>query len=649
MMRIMRIAVVADEDGADRAGRSPRRGRLQPLAPDGSRLGPAEPVADLAAAIAARERTDRPRWVWAASDALYPGLLRSGTRVAACHDVALVEALLLSREGQFGRPRSVAAVWARLHGLPVPEDPRPMDAQHASSGAQQSLFGPAAPSDSSPDSDGEPVDPLDQLVEAHADQLRRMRTEHDPASDPTPGPTRSPKSGPRSGSNPAPKSGPASGLPSGPAPLELLAAAESAGGLAAVEMTFAGLPWNVAAHDALLTELLGPRPFAQAPPVKLAELAIRIGAAFGHPPGGGFNPDSPAQVLRAFGYAGIPLKTTRSWELRAVDHPAAALLLDYKELSRIHSANGWAWQDAWVAEGRFRPEYLVGGVVSGRWATRGGGALQLPRLLRRAVLAEEGWSLVVADAGQLEPRVLAAVSRDGALARAAGAGDLYAALAEEVFDGDRPSAKLGLLSAMYGQTSGGAGQLLPVMRRRFPAALAYVEAAAQAGQEGRVVRSRLGRCCPPPSAAWREVIRGSAGGDPDALDGADAQNTLAPDDARVQDGGTGLRSAQAARARGRFTRNFVIQASAADWALVLLVVLRRRLAELGPAPPDPGAAQLVFFVHDEVVVHTPKALAAQVAEAVTAAAAEATRLVFGDTPVFFPMQTAIVDCYADAK
>jgi DNA polymerase-1 len=110
-------------------------------------------------------------------------------------------------------------------------------------------------------------------------------------------------------------------------------------------------------------------------------------------------------------------------------------------------------------------------------------------------------------------------------------------------------------------------------------------------------------------------------------------------------------SGQAARSRGRFTRNFVIQASAADWAAVWLAVLRRRLAELGgPTGADPAAApHLVFFVHDEVVVHTPKPLAESAAQAVAAAADEARRVVFGPTPVRFPLATAVVDCYADAK
>jgi DNA polymerase-1 len=105
------------------------------------------------------------------------------------------------------------------------------------------------------------------------------------------------------------------------------------------------------------------------------------------------------------------------------------------------------------------------------------------------------------------------------------------------------------------------------------------------------------------------------------------------------------------RARGRFTRNFVVQASAADWALVLIACLRPRLAALGaPAGPGgPGRAHLVFFQHDEVIVHCREELAEPVVAAVGSAAREAGRLVFGSTPVRFPVTTAVVGCYADAK
>jgi DNA polymerase-1 len=61
------------------------------------------------------------------------------------------------------------------------------------------------------------------------------------------------------------------------------------------------------------------------------------------------------------------------------------------------------------------------------------------------------------------------------------------------------------------------------------------------------------------------------------------------------------------------------------------------------------APGLVFFQHDEVIVHCPQAMAPAVAAAVGEAAEEAGRLLFGATPVRFPVTTAVVDCYADAK
>lgn len=586
-------------------------GRLQPIAEDGAAFGPPQRVPDLRPAIAQRESAGAVRWVWAAADRVYPHLLAAGIRLGRCHDTLLTEGLLIAAEERFGAPRSLPAAWARLRGLPVPEDPAPEIADR-----QPALFGPRQ---SGPYDD---VDPLEMLLAVHADQLRRI------AAVPQPG---------RFG---------------------LLVAAESAGALIAAELAFDGLPWRADLHDAVLTDLLGPRPFGDAKPRRLLELTARIGAELGYPRSRQFNPDSPVQVVKALRDAGFPIESTRSWVLRGVDHPAAALLLEYKELSRLFAANGWAWQDAWISGGRFRPEYVVGGVVSGRWATRGGGALQLPKVLRRAVVADEGWSLVVADAGQLEPRILAAVSGDAGLARAAEAGDLYAALAASAFNGDRPTAKIALLAAMYGQTTGTAAAVLPVMHQRYPAAMRFVESAARAGEEGRIVRSHLGRTCPAPSARWRAAV-GGPDGDPDAQpDGAlpDEGGFGAVEDDAVGSAGSGAaaedgrrRSGQAARARGRFTRNFVIQASASDWAMVWLAALRRRLAELAAQHPGSPAPRLVLFVHDEVAVHAPRELAAACEQAVIAAAAEARALTFGRTPVTFPLQTAIVDCYADAK
>jgi DNA polymerase-1 len=88
----------------------------------------------------------------------------------------------------------------------------------------------------------------------------------------------------------------------------------------------------------------------------------------------------------------------------------------------------------------------------------------------------------------------------------------------------------------------------------------------------------------------------------------------------------------------------VVQASAADWAAVLLAALRRRLVG-GGAP----GAELVFFQHDEVMLHCPEEVAPAAATLLTEAAEEASRLVFGPTPVRFPLEVAAVRCYADAK
>ncbi|MEG3633883.1 bifunctional 3'-5' exonuclease/DNA polymerase [Micromonospora palythoicola] len=555
------VAVVSDERGG---------GVLHPLDPTGAPLGAPEPVVDLAAAVAARERTDRPRWVWASGATLYPTLLRAGVAVQRCHDVELTEALLLGYAGRWGEPRALAAAWARLTGAPVPADPPPRAATPPGAG-QAALF------DAVP---GPPGPGVNALTRVYADQLTRVAATADPGR------------------------------------FRLLVAAESAGALIAAEMGTAGLPWRADVHDAVLAELLGEPSPVGGPPRRLAELAARIADAFGVRQ---VHADSPAELLKAFARVGVELPNTRAWVLRGVDHPAVPLVLEYKELYRIWTAHGRAWRDAWVRDGRFRPEYVPGGVVSGRWATRGGGALQIPKVIRRAVVADPGWRLVVADAGQLEPRVLAAVSGDVRLAAAGATGDLYAALARDAFAGDRARAKLALLGAMYGQTGGAAVPALAVLRHSYPTAFDYVEAAARTGEAGGLVRSWLGRTCPPGT--------GGFGADDAPADPDEAGEVQSP-------------RARAARSRGRFTRNFVIQATAAEWASTLLAVLR---GELAGSP-----AELVFFQHDEVIVHCPAEQAEQVAEAVDRAGRRATTLLFGDTPVRFPVDLSIVECYADA-
>ncbi len=107
-----------------------------------------------------------------------------------------------------------------------------------------------------------------------------------------------------------------------------------------------------------------------------------------------------------------------------------------------------------------------------------------------------------------------------------------------------------------------------------------------------------------------------------------------------------------ARGWGRFTRNFVVQGTAAEWALCWMGSLRCRLWQLGGDEADAPLItrpHLAFFLHDEVLVHTPVELADDVAVALRESAAEAGRLLFGSAPVEFALTVAIVDSYDQAK
>ncbi|HEY0118884.1 MAG TPA: bifunctional 3'-5' exonuclease/DNA polymerase [Cellulomonas sp.] len=522
-------------------------------------------------------REAAPRWVWADTAAWYPRLLADGVRVERCLDLRLAHRVLRHA------PATAAAALATA---------------------------PAGPFDQPTPGEAGPVeDALFVVDEPQAPPGEELCLAELVAQDQ------------------------AVAAAAAPARLRLLLAAESAGALAAAEMHHAGVPWDTTAHDEVLAGLLGPRPRVGERPARLEELAATVRAELDAP---ALNPDSLPDVLRALRRTGLPVTSTRTWELKHLDHPAIAPLLEYKKLSRLHAANGWAWLDTWVSAARFRPEYVVGGVVTGRWGSSGGGALQLPRQLRGAVRADEGWSLVVADAAQLEPRVLAGLAHDERLAAAGRGHDLYDAMVATGVVTERKLAKVGMLGALYGGTTGPSADVLPRLARAYPDALAYVEAAARAGERGEVVATLLGRGSPPPGGAWLE-----------------SQAEALADDAGVREE---ARARSISRGWGRFTRNFVVQGTAAEWALAWIADVRRRLWAMGESGAAGRAAEpfthrphLVYFLHDELVVHVPSAWAQAAADEVRASAATAGRLLFGDFPVEFPLSVGIADRYGDAK
>lgn len=528
---------------------------------------------------AAIEAEDAPRWVWSDAPAWYAGLLADGVRVAKCHDLRLCHAILRD---------------SRLVTDPVPlRDADEWDAMTIVAAEVQApaLFDWDGQTASRPSG---PPTGLDDALAEFARQRRAIAGSTDPGR------------------------------------LRLLAAAESAGALIAQELRAAGLPWDAAVHDRILTDILGERPAAGGSPAKLAAAADRVRAALGDPAA---SLDSQPKLLRALHRAGVLVESTSRWELAEQRHPVIEPLLEYKKLSRLQSANGWAWLSEWVNEGRFRPVYVPGGVVTGRWASSGGGALQLPRQLRDAVRADDGWLLVVADVAQLEPRVLAAMAGDRALADAARGRDLYAGIVESGAVATRSEAKIAILGAMYGATTGESGRLVPRLRRTYPRAMGLVDDAARTGEDGGRVATWLGRTSPAPSEGWSQAQSRAS-----EAESSGAEET---------------RARRQARDRGRFTRNFVVQGTAAEWALAWLADLRTRLAAMPPVGDAESAVRsgpvfgrvphLAFFLHDEVIVHTPAVLAGAAAQAVRDAAAAAARLLFGDFPIDFPLDIRIAD------
>lgn len=548
------------------------------------------PLAELPAVIERREQAGGPRWVWADTRQVAPVLLAAEVRVQRCLDLRLCRTILVHAGAGRAWPDPP---WSD-DDESGPTEPTLLDILSAAT----EPGGPVT-------ADGADTRPTGAGPNGVAATGEAVLAEH-------------------SRQREAIEAGPA------PGKLRLLLAAESAGALIAAEIFHDGLPWDRSIHEEILTRVLGPRPAPGSRPQKLADLAEVIRERLDAP---SLNPDSPVELLRTLRRAGLNVTTTSKWALREVNHPVVEPLLEYKRMARLLSANGWAWMDSWVHPSqrpgdrdRFRPDYVPGGVITGRWATSGGGALQLPKQIRAAVRADQGWQLVVADAAQMEPRALAAMSGDQALADASRGQDLYAGLVEAGVVGTRQDAKVAMLGALYGATTGDAGRLMPRLMRAYPRATAVVEEAARIGERGGIVRTWLGRTATPPPASWREAQ--AAASQPGATAAVEA------------------RARQQARDWGRFTRNFVVQGTAAELALCWLAELRRRLVTLGASAER---AHLVYFLHDEVIVHAPKALAEEVAAEVSASITAAARLLFGAAPVEFPLQVAIVENYADAE
>jgi DNA polymerase-1 len=350
---------------------------------------------------------------------------------------------------------------------------------------------------------------------------------------------------------------------------------ESTAELLCAELSADGLPVGLAAAEKLLTQIIGPRP--RGPSDAAAIRAARDALVLRHAPDG-VTADlrSPVQVKSLLAAAGIDVPDTRRQRLEEYRERSAlvAALLDWRKAERFATTYGYAWLDEHLGpDGRLRGSWTGSDGAAGRM-TASSGLHNMPAAFRQAVLAEDGHRFVRADLGQIEPRVLAAVSGDAALAAAAATEDMYLPVAAQL-GVDRPTAKVAMIAAMYGQTTGHGGVAGRRMRTAYPVAMGYLDAADRSARAGRDLRTYGGR-----------LLRMSSGG-----------------------------SAAHEAARGRYGRNAVVQGAAAELFKMWAVTVRARTAPLG--------AQIVLCLHDELLVHVPAARAEQTAELVSSCLAEA--------------------------
>jgi DNA polymerase-1 len=382
------------------------------------------------------------------------------------------------------------------------------------------------------------------------------------------------------------------------------AQSESTAELLCAELSADGLPMDRAVAEEILAALVGPRPRTGAEAAR--NRAARDAGVLRHaPPGAPADLRSPAQVRLLLARAGIDVPDTRAWRLRPFRdaHPLVAALLEWRKAERIATTYGYGWLDTHLgADGRLRGAWTGSDGAAGRM-TASGGLHNMPAVMRRAVVAEDGHVFVRADLGQIEPRVLAAVARDPALAAATAADDLYAPVADQL-GVDRPTAKVAVLGAMYGQTTGHGAQALRRLKAAYPVAMAYLDEGDRAGRAGRDLRTYGGR---------RISMASGAAPEPTAR----------------------------AAARGRYGRNALIQGAAAELFKMWAVTVRARGAALG--------ARIVLCLHDELLVHTPAGQEAATAQLVDDCLHEAARRWAPDSSVRFISDTSVVRTWSDAK
>ena len=283
-----------------------------------------------------------------------------------------------------------------------------------------------------------------------------------------------------------------------------------------------------------------------------------------------FNASSPQDVAgRLSGLVGVPISSTSDSAFEDVSHPAVAALHDYRSGRKLAQ---WAGVPE---DGALRPSWSVLGTVTGRVTSHGPNVQGMPRELREAVVAKDGFLFGSFDYGRQELYVLAAVSDDTALADDLRDGDPYERIAGAV-GVERGVAKRALLSVSYGSQPAGLAQMCGItletadalrrsLRETYPRAMAF--------------GSRV-RVDPAPDAGQGLLARAEGLGE-----------------VRTRHRRRLVRRRGASRLS---VANTPIQATAADMVKEALVTVERELRE------QDVDARIVGTIHDEILVVAPE-------------------------------------------
>ncbi len=517
-----------------------------------------------------------PRWVWWGEETT--ALVASaGIDIDRCWDILVVQRLFTGRWRT-----SIAETWAELHGLPLETLPKMgqlglLDAP-ADEGDQQHAVMPDG--HLRPEwIDGGFGQTPERLAEWAALALGAARLQEQ-RIEARPNPSR----------------------------LMSTARSESAAELLCAEMSTAGLPIDEPAAADLIATSAGPPPTSWAHEDEIR--AARDAVVLDHlTPRREVNLRNPADVKRMLELEGFDLPDTRAWRLEQLreTEPLIDALLTWRKAERIATTYGYRWLDEHVGGGRLRGSWSSSDGAAGRM-TASAGLHNLPLTMRSLVAAEDGYRFVRADLGQIEPRVLAAVSGDRALIEATQGNDLYSPIADRLGI-TRELAKLAVLGAMYGATTGESASALAGLQKNYPVAMGLLEQAAESGKRSEDVFTSGGR-----------RVRMSAD--------------------QGQDGNLD-RAVSVAAARGRYARNALIQGSAAEFFKVWAITVRRHARALG--------AEVVLCLHDELLVHVPTERADEAARMVTNAVGEAAHYWSPEPNVRFVADTQVITRWSEAK